>query len=69
MPSDFIQASDDAVSELRAALAGVGVTLPSLGVDLVGVTGQGGDAPLITLGRCTADTARALAAVLREARG
>ena len=61
MPTDRIKASDDAVSELRAALADVGIALPSLGVDLVGVAGTGGGAPLVTLGRCTAETARALA--------
>lgn len=67
MASGSIQASDDAVSELRAALANVGVTLPSLGVDPVGVADEGGGSPLVTLGRCTAHTARALAAALKGA--
>ncbi|MDJ1131820.1 hypothetical protein [Streptomyces iconiensis] len=69
MPTDSIQASDDAVSELRAALADVGVILPSLGVDPVGVAAEGGEPPLIVLGRCTAGTAWALVAALKGAAG
>ncbi|MFD7166112.1 hypothetical protein [Streptomyces violascens] len=45
------------VMELRAALAGHGITLPSLGRDF-------GTPPLVILGNCNTATARALAAAL-----
>ncbi|NGO67446.1 hypothetical protein [Streptomyces boncukensis] len=67
MSNPRIAQSDDAVSELRAALAGAGITLPSLGVDLVGVCDRGDAPPLVSLGRCTVETARALAAALKGA--
>ncbi|WP_240979774.1 hypothetical protein [Streptomyces sp. HNM0574] len=53
------------VEELRAALHDVGVTLPTLGLDLVTYARRPPD-PLIELGRCPRDTARRLAAALRE---
>ncbi|MDT0343281.1 hypothetical protein [Streptomyces litchfieldiae] len=54
-----------ALRELREALAARGITLPSLGLDAV-------TAPdvctytLVELGRCNVETARRLAAALRE---
>ncbi|AYG81824.1 hypothetical protein DWB77_03991 [Streptomyces hundungensis] len=47
------------VMELRAALAEHGITLPSLGRDF-------GTPPLVILGNCNADTARALTAALER---
>ncbi|GAA3376839.1 hypothetical protein GCM10020367_50120 [Streptomyces sannanensis] len=49
------------IQELSEALAALGITLPSLGVD------HASSAPLVELGRCNLDTARRLATVLREA--
>jgi hypothetical protein len=54
--------------ELRAALAAHGITLPSLGVDLVSYAGQT-IPPLVSLGECNQPTARKLAEVLRKAAG
>ena len=56
------------VAELQAALAANGITLPSLGVDLPSVLQTYG-APLVELGNCNLDTARALTAALRKAAG
>ncbi|MEU9099127.1 hypothetical protein [Streptomyces sp. NPDC048361] len=47
------------VMELRSALAGHGITLPSLGRDF-------GTPALVILGNCNAATARALTAALRR---
>lgn len=56
------------VEELRAALTLHGITLPSLRVDLPTFAGTyGPTAGLVALGNCNSTTARALAAVLREA--
>ncbi|MEV0739993.1 hypothetical protein AB0I51_29590 [Streptomyces sp. NPDC050549] len=56
--------------ELRDALAAHGITLPSLRADLPSFAGAtGGSAGLVALGNCNLDTARRLAAVLREAAG
>ncbi|MEU6484036.1 hypothetical protein [Streptomyces sp. NPDC046887] len=52
-----------AVTELRAALERAGIALPSLGVDPVTCAASYGR-PLVELGRCTAETARLLAAAL-----
>ncbi len=49
---------ESAAHELREALAGSGITLPSLGIDPL--------YPLVELGRCNVDTARRLAAALRR---
>ncbi|MFF7181391.1 hypothetical protein [Streptomyces sp. NPDC008121] len=49
--------------ELRDALAGAGIILPSLGLDAVTLSADP-PRPLIELGRCTVETARRLAAVL-----
>ncbi|MHB9859488.1 hypothetical protein [Streptomyces sp. YIM S03343] len=58
------------VEELREALAFHGIRLPSLRVDLPSLAAaaepHGG---LVALGNCNAATARAIAAVLREAAG
>lgn len=50
-----------AVEFLRAALRGVGIVLPSLGVDVASPTFK-----LVELGRVRADVAVRLAGVLRE---
>lgn len=65
--AEAIAASTDAVLDLQTALTGVGVTLPSLGVDLVSCTRSSAPRPLVELGRCTVDVARALAEILRKA--
>jgi anti-sigma regulatory factor (Ser/Thr protein kinase) len=51
--------------ELRQALAGHGIRLPSLGVDAV-TYARGWADPLVSLGNCPLDEARKLAAVLRR---
>jgi hypothetical protein len=51
--------------ELGAALADVGVLLPSLGLDTVSLASDYLP-PLVDLGRCNPGTARKLAAALRE---
>ncbi|WP_019546982.1 hypothetical protein [Streptomyces sulphureus] len=65
MQQHAITASDRAVGELRTALVGVGIQLPFLGVDLL-LPPPAPQYPAITLGRCTAETARALANALRK---
>ncbi|WP_241827188.1 hypothetical protein [Streptomyces graminilatus] len=55
--------TDEIVARLRAALDGVGVALPSLGVDPV--TGASSEPfALVSLGRCNVRTAMRLVAVL-----
>ncbi|WP_077798773.1 hypothetical protein [Streptomyces sp. JHA26] len=56
--------AEDAVKELRAALEKAGIALPSLGIDPVSLAREA-PCPLIELGRCSVETARRLAAVLR----
>ncbi|MGX9889992.1 hypothetical protein [Streptomyces sp. NPDC002276] len=53
--------------ELRDALAAHGITLPSLRADLPSFAAAPGSGGLVSLGNCNLDTARRLAAVLREA--
>ncbi|GGT37143.1 hypothetical protein [Streptomyces purpureus] len=53
--------------DLRAALAEHGITLPSLGVDLVTYAARSDGPPLIALGNCNVTTARRLVDVLRKA--
>ncbi|WSS17786.1 hypothetical protein OG533_29875 [Streptomyces sp. NBC_01186] len=53
------------LAELGAALKTHGLTLPSLGVDLVTFAGRQPYA-LVSLGNCNLETARGLAAVLRR---
>ena len=62
--SERMPTTEEVVERLRAALADVGVVLPSLRVDPV--TGAS-DEPfaLVALGRCNVGTARRLTEVLR----
>ncbi|WP_225836111.1 hypothetical protein [Streptomyces sp. NK08204] len=63
---------DDAqtcVDQLRTALAANGITLPSLGVDLPTFADAYTCSPLVALGNCNTETARALVAALRRAAG
>ncbi|MDH6542548.1 hypothetical protein ACFXJO_25475 [Streptomyces lavendulae] len=53
-----------ALTELRAALAAHGITLPSLDLHLPSYAGTSKSPPLIALGNCNAATARRLAEVL-----
>ncbi|NEA67110.1 hypothetical protein G3I56_32100 [Streptomyces sp. SID12488] len=55
--------TEEIVARLRAALKGVGVALPSLGVDPVSGASSEPFA-LVALGRCNVRTATRLAAVL-----
>ncbi len=52
--------------ELRAALKGAGITLPSLSLDGVSLAGDC-PRPLVSLGRCTPELARRIAEALRKA--
>lgn len=56
--------AEDVVKELRAELAKAGILLPSLGVDPVSLVREA-PCPLVELGRCSVETARRLAVVLR----
>ncbi|MBT2396445.1 hypothetical protein [Streptomyces sp. ISL-100] len=65
---DPLTATTEAVQDLKQALAGLGITLPSLGIDLAScavttLTPR----PLVELGRCNLATARRLTAALRKA--
>ncbi|MFD7863425.1 hypothetical protein [Streptomyces sp. NPDC057682] len=51
--------------ELRDALTAAGVKLPSLGLDIASCAGPV-PVPLVDLGRCNVETARALAAAVRS---
>ncbi|MFI1654198.1 hypothetical protein ACH4ZU_04535 [Streptomyces sp. NPDC020472] len=57
------------VDALRTALAAHGITLPSLGVDVVTLAGSSIRPPLVALGDCNVATARHLTEVLRKAAG
>ncbi len=59
-----VEEAEDTVKELRAALAEAGIVLPSLGLDPVSLAREA-PCPLVELGRCSVETARRLAAVLR----
>ncbi|MGW8397470.1 hypothetical protein ACWGLP_12405 [Streptomyces lydicus] len=59
-----VKDAEEARDELRAALKGAGVTLPSLALDGVSLVGDF-PRPLVDLGRCTPQTARRLAGALR----
>ncbi|MEU9568491.1 hypothetical protein AB0D62_01080 [Streptomyces massasporeus] len=56
--------AEDVVKELRAELAKAGIVLPPLGLDPVSLAREA-PCPLVELGRCSVETARRLAAVLR----
>lgn len=60
-----IKEVENATKELREALAGVGVVLPSLGPDPVSCANDT-MRPLVELGRCTIEVARRLAQALGE---
>ncbi|MGD3106681.1 MULTISPECIES: hypothetical protein [unclassified Streptomyces] len=57
--------AEAALDELADALKRNGIVLPSLGLDLVTYSGQQA-LPLVELGRCNPQTARKLAAAMRE---
>lgn len=65
---DCIEEAEDAVNNLRTALARSGITLPSLRMDLASYARET-PCPLVELGRCNVDTVRMLAAVLPKERG
>ncbi|MGP4004179.1 hypothetical protein [Streptomyces sp. 8N706] len=63
--AEKIRGAESACDQLRSALAGVGVKLPSLHVDLASCTGDS-PRPLVDLGRCNVETAVTLATALRR---
>jgi len=63
---DVVEEAEAARDELRAALAGADILLPSLGLDPV-TFGCDYLPPLVDLGRCSPGVARKLAAALRGA--
>ncbi len=65
--TERVRAAEDATERLRAGLAAVGITLPSLRIEPVSSAGHE-PAPLIDLGRCNLATARRLVAVLEGRR-
>ncbi|EDY46353.1 hypothetical protein [Streptomyces sp. SPB074] len=60
-----VSEAEDAVAELRAALAANGLRLPSLSLDLASVARES-PCPHVTLGGCSPELAARLAAVLRR---
>ncbi|GGP90519.1 hypothetical protein [Streptomyces roseolilacinus] len=66
--AERIREAEEACDELRAALSGAGVTLPSLGLDCVSLAADP-PYPLVELGRCAPRTARRLARALSGAGG
>ncbi|MBB4979568.1 hypothetical protein [Streptomyces nymphaeiformis] len=58
-----IGTAQETVAELREALARAGITLPSLGLDVVTLAAEP-PRPLVELGCCTVETARLLAAAV-----
>ncbi|MCZ0979577.1 hypothetical protein O1L60_12205 [Streptomyces diastatochromogenes] len=61
--SGTVGTAQEAVAELREALARAGITLPSLGLDAVTLAADP-PRPLVELGCCTVETARLLAAAV-----
>jgi hypothetical protein len=59
-----VEEAEETVEELRSALLLAGIALPSLGLDPVSLAREE-PCPLIELGRCSVETARRLAEVLR----
>ncbi len=59
-----VEEAEDAVKELRAVLEKAGITLPTLRID-PGSLAREAPCPLVELGRCSVETVRRLAAVLR----
>lgn len=64
---DALELSERAVAQLGDALAALGITLPSLSIDLLSCSRPLGHRPLVELGRCNLETAAALTAALRRA--
>lgn len=62
-----LQAASEAVTDLRAALTTLGVTLPSVRIDLPSCTSSIDARPLVDLGRCNMETARRLITILNQA--
>jgi len=60
------QQAELALTELKAALTGAGITLPSLGIDYVPAIGG---MMLVSLGRARPDVVQALAAVILKGAG
>lgn len=60
-----LRIAECARDELRDALTAAGVKLPSLGLDIASCAGSV-PVPLVDLGRCNVETARALAAAVRS---
>jgi hypothetical protein len=58
-----VRVAQEVVTELREALARAGITLPSLGLDVVTLAAEP-PRPLVELGCCTVETARLLAAAV-----
>ncbi|MEU9011155.1 hypothetical protein AB0D12_15490 [Streptomyces sp. NPDC048479] len=65
--AERLRAAEEVVAQLRGELGEVGVSLPSLRVDVVSLASDA-PYPLVELGRCNLDTALRLAAVLHEVR-
>ncbi|MEU9122516.1 hypothetical protein AB0C96_22085 [Streptomyces sp. NPDC048506] len=63
--AERIEDAERAREELRAALKGAGITLPSLSLDGVSLAGDF-PRPLVDLGRCTPDLARRIAETVRK---
>jgi len=59
-----VESAEETVKELREALLTAGINLPSLGLDPVSLAREA-PCPLVELGRCSVETARRLAPVLR----
>ncbi|MFC8090933.1 hypothetical protein ACFVJ4_35735 [Streptomyces sp. NPDC127178] len=59
-----VEEAEEAVKELRAVLEKAGITLPTLRIDPASLAREA-PCPLVELGRCSVETARRLAAVLR----
>lgn len=57
------------IDVLRDVLAAHGIILPSLGVDLLTLSGTTVRPPLVALGNCTVADARRLTQVLKKAAG
>ncbi|MGG7572762.1 hypothetical protein [Streptomyces sirii] len=63
--TELIKDAELARDELRTALKGAGITLPSLSLDGVSLAGDF-PRPLVHLGRCTPELARRIAEALRK---
>jgi len=64
---EAISSSTQAVVRLQDALTALGITLPSLSIDLLSCSRPLDPRPLIELGRCNLETAAALTEALRRA--